>query len=97
MFQFFSKTLHGTEITGCLKALVVVDVLGAVWQGPNLFCELVFEAVDVDGGFLLEDGATERRREGQDHAAQADLKWRADARISESERKRYRMQGRILF
>jgi hypothetical protein len=36
----------------------------------------------VDGGLLLEDGATERGRERQDDAAQRDLKRGADARVS---------------
>ena len=66
-----------------LQSFVVVEILGAVRHGEDLFHEFPFEAVDVDGGLLLEDGAAERGREGQDDAAQRDLKRGADARVSE--------------
>ena len=37
----------------------------------------------MDGGLLLEDGAAERSGEGQDDAAEADLKRSADSRVPE--------------
>ncbi len=65
-----------------LQSFVVVEILGAVRHGEDLFHEFPFEAVNVDGGLLLEDGATERGSERQDDAAQRDLKRGADARVS---------------
>ena len=38
----------------------------------------------MDGGLLLEDGAAERSGEGQDDAAEADLKRSADSRVPEN-------------
>jgi hypothetical protein len=55
------------------EALVVVEIRRAVWHGLDLGREVGLEAVDVDGGLLLEDGAAQRRGERQDDAAEADL------------------------
>ena len=66
-----------------LEALVVVQILRAVGQGLHFGCDVALDAVDVDGGFLLEDGAAERSGEGQDDAAEADLKRSADSRVPE--------------
>ena len=50
---------------------------GDALQVPGLEVDL-----DVNGGLLLEDGATEGRGEGQDDAAQRDLERSADSGIS---------------
>lgn len=66
-----------------LEALVVVQILRAVGQGLHFGCDVALDAVDVDGSFLLEDGAAQRGRKCEDDSAEADLKGSADSRISE--------------